>query len=235
MNAAILAELDRIDAASAAVRALLQAPEPLAEPVPAKVGLTDAAAFFNAVRGVLWPKLTHDQVSGCEAILSACAGKMPLSWTAYALGTAYHETAYTMQPIRERGSDAYLSKYDTGELAARLGNTPEADGDGIRFAGRGYVQLTGAANYRRASAELGLPIFDDPDLALKPDVAADILVRGMIEGWFTGKGLNDFIPADANLTHFTNARRIINGTDKALMIAGYAVQFQKALSAGGWL
>ena len=51
MNAAILAELDRIDAASAAVRALLQAPEPLAEPVPAKVGLTDAAAFFNAVRG----------------------------------------------------------------------------------------------------------------------------------------------------------------------------------------
>jgi predicted chitinase len=233
--AAALAELDRIDSALAALRSLLQAPEPVPQAVPATGGLTDAAAFFNAVRGVLWPKLTADQVSGCETIMAACAGKMPLSWAAYALATAYHETAYTMQPIRERGGDAYLSKYDTGELAARLGNTPEADGDGIKYAGRGYVQLTGAANYRRASAELSAPLFEEPDLALKPDIAAQVLVRGMMEGWFTGKSLNDFIPTAATLAHFTNARRIINGADKAAEIAGYAVKFQSALTKGGWL
>lgn len=39
--------------------------------------------------------------------------------------------------VRELGSDTYLSKYDTGTLAARLGNTPEADGDGQKYRGRG--------------------------------------------------------------------------------------------------
>lgn len=226
------------------------APSPALRP-PAAAGLRDEAAFFDVVRGdagELWPKMLTPQFEGCKVILGAMAGAMPASWAAYSLATTYHETAYTMQPIRERGSgdgpdadpwDDYLEKYDTGKLAERLGNTPEADGDGVLYAGRGYVQLTGRRNYRFATErlrELGLEVdlIADPDAALRTDVASQVLVRGMIEGWFTGKKLRDYIPAAPSLAHFTNARRIINGTDRAALIAGYAVKFHAALTAGGW-
>jgi putative chitinase len=227
-------------------------PAPPAAPTPATAApLADPAKFFNAVRGTLWPKLTANQVSGCNAILLASAGVLPLAWAAYGLATAYHETAYTMQPIHERGSgdgsdpdawDDYLERYDTGEMAKRLGNTPAADGDGVRYAGAGLVQLTGAANYKRATTELRAmaiitaseDLFAEPALALRPDIASAVLVYGMKGGWFSGKGFNDYLPATASRSQFGNARRIINGTDKADQIAGYALSFQAALQAGGW-
>jgi putative chitinase len=72
-------------------------------------------------------------------------------------------------------------------------------------------------------------------MALQPEIAAKILVKGMQEGWFTGKKLADYLPQHAaNRLQFQQARRIINGTDKADLIAGYALQFQSALDAGGW-
>lgn len=55
------------------------------------------------------------------------------------------------------------------------------------------------------------------------------MVDGMEAGRFTGKKLSDYLPGD-----YVNARRIINGTDKAEQIAGYARQFEAALKAGGW-
>ncbi|WP_093293078.1 hypothetical protein [Sphingomonas sp. NFR04] len=62
-----------------------------------------------------------------------------------------------------------------------------------------------------------------------------ILVRGMEEGWFTGKALRDYLPGQTGAAdQFAAARRIINGTDRADMIAAYAIKFQAALTAGGW-
>ena len=68
-----------------------------------------------------------------------------------------------------------------------------------------------------------------PEYALDLDTAALVAVIGMIEGWFTGKKLRDYLPRDAGLEHYSHARKIINGTDKAELIAGYAVEFDVAL------
>jgi putative chitinase len=139
------------------------------------------------------------------------------------------------------GGETYLTRmYDIRgnrpEVAVRLGNT--YPGDGIKFAGRGYVQLTGRTNYAKAGAELGMngQLIDAPDLALRPDIAAKIMRLGMVEGWFTGKAFHHFLPdnCEASWGQLVNARRIINGQDRAELIAGYAQKFQTALSESGW-
>lgn len=238
----ILNRLRDAEEALADVRRMLEAAEkPVEQVAPtAQIGgnLKDPPAFFNAVRNTkaLGPSLTTDEVSGCEAILAACSG-FPVSWAAYCLATPVVETAGTMQPIKEMGGAAYFRRmYDIeGERPAKakeLGNlTP---GDGARYCGRGYVQLTGRANYAKAEAALGVPLVADPDLALNPDIASKIMRRGMQEGWFTGKSLSTYLPRVADIHNFTNARRIINGQDRAVEIAGYALEFQAALQAGGW-
>lgn len=195
--------------------------------------------FFDGVRaGLLGPTLDEGEVTGCQSILEACAG-FPVAWTAYALGTAYHETAHTMLPIKEYGGDKYFfRRYDiegqNPSLAKRLGNT--MPGDGAKFAGRGYVQITGRANYKRAGEKLNINLLGDPDLAMNKDVAARIMREGMRDGWFTGKSLADYLTTSgpAGRAQFASARRIINGTDKAQLIAGYAMDFQNALIAAGW-
>lgn len=202
--------------------------------------MTNDAAFFTALRasGLFGSAFEQSEVDGCNAILSACrTAAWPLSWQAYGLATAYHETGHTMQPVKERGGDAYFTRlYDVHglnpERARAHGNTKP--GDGIRYCGRGYVQLTWAVNYQKAGHALGLDLVGDPDAALRPSVAATIMVRGMAEGWFTGKRLADYLPAQgpAGQGAFEQARRIINGTDRAEDVAHYARAFQDALMAG---
>ena len=195
--------------------------------------------FFDACRsGVMGPTLDGGEVSGSEAILDAMEG-LPISWVAYALATTWHETAHTMQPIKEYGGNAYFHRmYDIEgnrpHIAKQLGNL--IPGDGVKFAGRGYVQLTGRTNYARAGKKIGEPLECEPDLAMRPDIAAKVLREGMVEGWFTGRKFSSYLPSEgtAALDSFKAARRIINGTDKAAMIARYAAQFQKALVAAGW-
>ncbi len=151
-------------------------------------------------------------------------------WLAYMLATAWHETGFTLMPIRERGSgdgpdadkwDDYLQQYDT---RTDLGNTPEKDGDGVLFAGRGYVQITGRNNYRRFGIE------GDPEKALEPPFAAHIMIEGMTKGIFTGKKLSDYFSKTKD--DAVNARRIINSLDKAQEIAGYYQKFLSMLTSG---
>ena len=195
--------------------------------------------FFAKLRsGIMGPTLDDDEVTGTSAILEAMAG-LPLCWTAYALATSFHETAHTMQPIKEFGGDKYFTRRygiegQNPHLARSLGNT--LPGDGAKYAGRGFVQITGRSNYSKSGIKLNVDLVNGPDLALSKDIAAMILRFGMREGWFTGKSFESFLPADkpATLAQFQAARRIINGTDKATLIAQYAVAFQDALIAGGW-
>ena len=180
------------------------------------------AAFFDAIRPLFGGMMTPGQVTGTEVILVATAG-LPISHRAYLLATVKHETAHTMEPIHERGKRAYFDKYEPGtRIGKRLGNTQP--GDGYRFRGRGFVQITGRANYARAGQATGADLIGNPDAALNPDLAARILVRGCGEGWFTGKKLGDYLPGD-----YVNARRVVNGTDKAAEIAMLAEGFEAAL------
>lgn len=198
------------------------------------------AAFFDTCRhGVMGPTLDQGEVDGATAILDAMAGT-PRAWCAYALATAWLETNHTLKPISEFGGDRYFFRmYDIGGsrpgLAKANGNIHP--GDGAKFHGRGYVQLTWRANYARAGKLLGEPLEDQPELALRPDIAAKVMRHGMADGWFTGKSFKSYLPSagNANRAAFLQARRIINGQDRAVMIADYAVQFQAALEKAGWV
>jgi hypothetical protein len=171
-------------------------------------------------------------LSDTRQVIDACkAGGLLRNQCAYVLATAYHETAHTMKPIYERGGKPYFDKYEPGtRIGAMLGNTQP--GDGYLFRGRGYTQITGRANYAKAGAKLGLDLIRLPDLALVSANAARIMVTGMVEGWFTGKKLADYITVASS--DFTNARRIINGTDCADLIAGYAQQYDALLLKEGY-
>ena len=185
------------------------------------------AGGFAIIR-LKFGSLSQDAVDNINLIVEICE-KYGLTYpqTAYLLATTYHETAHTFKPIKEYGSDKYLSKYDTGRLAKALGNTPQADGDGIKYAGKGYVMITGYSNYKFAGEQLGIDLINKPDLALQPNYAAEILVKGSKDGWFTGKKLSDYI--NDKKKDYINARRVINGTDKAREIADYAVVMERAL------
>lgn len=90
-----------------------------------------------------------------------------------------HESGQ-LQWVRELGSDQYLSKYDTGTLAKRLGNTPEADGDGQKYRGRGLIQITGRANYEACSEAL----FCDSRLLNTPELLENPVYAALSAGWF---------------------------------------------------
>ena len=188
--------------------------------------MTDPAGFFAGVRAITGP-LDQTQVDTLNRLVDA-APHWPASWLAYALATAWHEAR--LMPIAEKGGPGYLARY---EGRKDLGNVQK--GDGVKYAGRGLVQLTGRRNYTLAGDELGLNLLNDPDLALNPAHATRILVWGMEGGRFTGKGLGDYLPKPLGLRdEFIAARRIINGTDRAAKIADYAIGFQSAVAAGGW-
>lgn len=229
---------------------------------PASTGPFNSTPFFNNIRSQLFGgTLTGPQVDGINADLDGCSG-LPLSFVAYILATDYHETGKTMQPVSEnlnysvealkqkyaprRISVADAEKYgrsgsrpaDQPAIANRiyggawgidnLGNTQE--GDGWAFRGRGKAQITGRRNYRVFGIE------NTPEKALEMKTAAEILVNGSASGLFTNRELKDYLPSSgpASRDQFIAARRVINGTDQADKIAGYALAFQSALQAGGW-
>lgn len=192
--------------------------------------------FFKQVRLTLFGgSLSAKQVNGLTGLLDEWEARHAASddrWLAYALATAHHETDRTMQPIREYGTrERFLRLYDISGIDPRrarsMGNT--TIGDGPRYCGRGFVQLTWKNNYLRAGKEIGYPeLVDNPDDALKPEYARPILFQGVIGGWFTGRKLSDYFSVAK--ADWTGARRIINGQDKASLIAGYGEAYYAAIS-----
>ena len=114
-----------------------------------------------------------------EAVLTRTARAAgitdPIELAAF-LAQCAHES-HDFQSMVEYGGSLDFRKYDpkyTPKKARALGN--KKAGDGARYKGRGYIQLTGRYNYKRAGEALGLPLEQKPELAEKPEVAAKIAV-----------------------------------------------------------
>jgi hypothetical protein len=189
-------------------------------------GLASPDKFFAAIRP-LFGSLTTAQVEGIQAKLAAfAAAGSPIAFVAYGLATSFHETDRKMQPVPE-----------IGRGRGKPYGKPGKHGGQIAY-GRGDVQLTWDYNYQKADDELGLKgaLTSNYDRAMETEISASIMVLGMTEGWFTGKSFASYLPTKGAATpkQFTSARRIINGVDRAGLVAGYAMTFQAALLAGIW-
>lgn len=196
--------------------------------------------FFAGVRQGPFPgKLSVSQVAGCSAILDEwerrkLAGHWELS---YLLATPFHETGTAMQPVIEtrqigekKNPSVYvaIARLERSWAAGRMPWVKKAywrkDADGLSWLGRGLPQVTHKYNYLKAEKALGVPFTKNPDLMLDLRYAVPVMFLGMIDGWFTSKKLSDYFGPGREPDLF-NARRIINGTESAAKVAGYAKMF----------
>lgn len=189
---------------------------------PSNSKLSNKGVTFLTAR--LKPRPGLSVFNNCDLIISACCafGITDIRQIAYVLATAWHETAGTMEPIEEYGKGK----------GKKYGTFTDIDGTKYEnlpflYYGRGFVQLTWLTNYIKARKILGIDFVNKPQLALDPNNAAKIIVIGMRDGWFTGKRLSSYITNTS--CNYLNARRIINGTDKAQLIADYATLFERSL------
>lgn len=191
----------------------------------------DTKAFYESINQSLFAgKISTKQTQAIDQILAEYdkIALNDLRKLAYILATVYHETGHTMQPVEERGKG---KGYDYGKKLKRGAGPgrriPYTNPDQLYY-GRGLVQLTWYENYQAMGKIAGIDLLNHPELMLNMEVSIDVLFDGMINGSFTGFKLSDFF--NDKTTDFVNARKIINGTDQAERIAGYAERFYAALS-----
>lgn len=169
----------------------------------------DRKIFFDAVRTAPFGgSLSQAQVDGIGRILDEWDRRKlgDTRWLAYMLATVFHETGRSMQPVEEAHGDVtYLQRQRY-----------------YPWYGRGLVQITWQSNY----AKFGITTAAD---ALTWQVSLRVLFDGMLQGMFTGKKLGDYFTASVDDP--LNARRIVNGTDRAEEIAGYHRLFLAAIQA----
>lgn len=190
----------------------------------------DRTTFFSDIRNAPFGgRLTQQQVDGVSAILSAWNGADDRH-LAYILATAFHETGGRMVAVREgfARTDARAREV----VSRRRYGRPDSV-TGHVYYGRGHVQLTWKTNYRKMGEALGIDLVNNPDLALDSAHSVRILIEGMTNGEtgvgdFTSKSLEDYF--NASTDDPVGARRIVNGTDKASLIAGYHRNFLDAIT-----
>lgn len=176
--------------------------------------------------------LKQTQVNTYEAIFNFWDSRSVLvdeRWLAYILATAFHETGRRMTPIREGfcSTDACSIRCVTNMFNKKRikKNYAVIHGNGNSYFGRGLVQLTHGYNYKRIGHNIGLgdQLYDNPSLVLKVDISVKILCVGMLIGSFTSHKLENFF--NHSEEDWLGARKIINGSDKKVLIKGYALNF----------
>ncbi|PZP54841.1 MAG: hypothetical protein DI586_08710, partial [Micavibrio aeruginosavorus] len=163
-------------------------------------------------------------------------GAIESNQISYVLATAKHETGNFVSFYEQYNGNAvdyFIDLYGSGTTVGQsLGNLPgphDETNDAYVYRGRGFVHITGRDNYDRIGDLIGEDLINYPDLAADPDVAAKIIALGMINGYFTGKKLEDYISNQD--VDFFNARKIVNGIDQANLIANYAESYDLALES----
>jgi hypothetical protein len=140
---------------------------------------------------------------------------------AFILATARRESQGTFAPLREApkcGDDEEGRERAIGaELARRAqannrpvpANYAMPAANGRRYYGRGLAQITHRVNYQIAADAMRIDFVNDPDRVLESKIAAEVLVRSMLEGWFgSKKPLSHYI--DGDKVDWLNARNNIN-------------------------
>lgn len=189
----------------------------------------NSKTFFDSIRNNLFGgSLSQGQVDGIIAIHDEYTrrGLTDLRWLAYILATVQHETDKKFQPIEEYGKGRTRKYGKKFRINGKPYDLPHL------YYGRGHVQLTWLDNYekmtkRAKKAGLNYDFVNNPGLMLQMEPSLFVLFEGMIYGLFTGKDLTDYVFEE--LCNFTQARRIINGLDKAELIKGYADKYLAAL------
>jgi len=190
--------------------------------------------------------LNQGQVDGCNAIMDALEADQvtDLRQIAYVFCTAEAEVGANLLPVREgfAKTDAEARKI-AAKLISEHGLKNYAAVDprtGFSYYGRGYPQLTWYDNYAKCGTELKIDLVGNPDLMLIPQIAARVMVRGMIKGLFTkGETLSKYF--NSQVTDWPGARRIINGADRADFIATLGrlwfaiVRAEGVVSLGAWV
>lgn len=203
----------------------------------------DFKIFFDGIRAKLFSgSLSQTQVDGINVILdkmSEFSDTILRNQAAYIFATAFHETGATMQPVRETFAASDKQAMARLETAWKSGKLPWVKKPYWRtgWFGRGYVQLTHKTNYQKMSDILNIDLVNDRDLALDEDVAADVLIEGMMKGLsgkgdFTGHKLEDYV--NLSKSDYMGARRVVNGIESASKIKGYATKFEAALEKAGF-
>lgn len=174
--------------------------------------------FFDLYRKNLDPdrKLSQSEVNAIDLFIDrskSVFSNFTIPQWAYIFATTFHETNATFLPLKE----AYWLSEDWRRKNLRY----------YPYYGRGYVQITWKENYATYGKLLNIDLVKNPDLAMNYDNAFFILINGFANGRFTGKKISDYI--NNNKKDYVGARRCINGTDKAQLIANYANEFEEIL------
>lgn len=186
-------------------------------PSPASTGTTGSSGLGSS--GVAANALDHEQKIIAECIRQGVTDKRQ---QAYILASAKHESDQYQTQTEYSSGRQYEGRSD-------LGNTQP--GDGVKFKGRGYVQITGRRNHEVYSKRTGKDLVGNPEqIATDQDLSRFILVDGMKTGAFTGAKLDDYL--GGTKSDYIGARAIVNGSDKASLIAGYAREYETRLTTG---
>ena len=172
-----------------------------------------SAPLFNA-------PIIEDQAKGFAALIGAwnTAGENDPRWLAYILATVHRETGERFAPVRETFAP------DDATARRRVASMDYGhEENGHVYYGRGFVQITWLQNYQRIGARLGVDLANNPDMALDWNISAKIAVTGMIHGLFSGAKLSRYFNDQTDDP--IGARHIINGQDRAELIAGYHASY----------
>lgn len=183
-------------------------------------------------------RLTQKQVDGINRYVDAMHEDKGITYAqaAYILATVWHETAREMEPIEEFGKgkgrpygtwyknskgEQYSFKNGTRDSVYLYSEYPHL------YYGRGDTQNTWFDNYEKLSKVFNVDFLNQPELLLTEEWSTKVTIFSMKNGLYTGRKLSDYIYQSKK--DYINARRIVNGTDRAKLIAEYAADFEYAL------